>query len=253
AAQEYTPTRDFEAVVEVAEQAPVVAVVPHRRGEDGYFLCQVTPPAGPAPDRDLVADAGPLDLRLVCDTSASMDPGQRGHQNAIAAALLDALTPKDTFNLAACDVNADWAFDKPQPATPENVQKARTFLAGRVSLGWTDLDRAFDSALKQCGPRTQVVYLGDGIVTAGDANPQAFAERLKAMYQASGTTATLHAVALGSAFEPAVMKVIGGLGGGSFRRVTSEQPPVAVALELLGEMTRPPVRDLKVEFKGWKT
>jgi predicted Zn-dependent protease len=253
AAQEYTPTRDFEAVVEVAEQAPVVAVVPHRRGSDGYFLCTVTPPAGPAPDRDLVADAGPLDLRVVCDTSASMDPVQRGKQNGVAAALLDALTPKDTFNLATCDVNADWAFDKPQPATPENVQKARTILAGRVSLGWTDLDRAFDSALKQCGPRTQVVYLGDGIVTAGDANPQAFADRLRTMYKASGATATLHAVALGSAFEPAVMKAIGGLGGGSFRRVTSEQPPVAVALELLGEMTRPPVRDLKVEFPGWKT
>ncbi len=253
AAQEHTPTRDFEAVVEVAAQAPVVAVVPHRRGDDGYFLCTVTPPAGEAAGRDLIADAGPLDVRLVCDTSASMDPGQRGHQNAVAAAVLEALTPKDTFNLAACDVNADWAFAKPQPATAENVRAARTFLAGRVSLGWTDLDRAFESTLKQCGPKTQVVYLGDGIVTTGDANPQAFAERLKGMYKASGTGATFHAVALGSAFESVVMKAVGGLGGGSVRRVSSEQPPVVVALELLGEMTRPPVRDLRVEFKGWKT
>ncbi len=252
AAQEYTPARDFEAVVEVADQAPEVAVVPHRRGEDGYFLVQITPPAEKAADRDLVADTGPLHLTLVCDTSASMDPGQRANQNAVAAALLEALTPADTFNLAACDVAADWAFDKPQPATPANVQKARTFLAGRVSLGWTDLDRAFDAALKQCGPHGQVVYLGDGIVTTGDANPQAFADRLRAMYKASGTNATLHAVALGSAFEPVVLKTIGSLGGGSVRRVTNEQGPVPVALELLGEMTRPPVRDLKVDFKGWK-
>lgn len=253
AAQEHTPTRDFEAVVEVAEAAPVVTVVPHRRGTDGYFLCSVTPPAEVAPARDLVADAGPLDVRLVCDTSASMDPGQRGQQSAVAAALLESLTPNDTFNLAACDVNADWAFEKPQAATPENVQTARTFLAGRTSLGWTDLDRAFDSTLKQCGPKSQVVYLGDGIVTTGDANPQAFAERLKGMYKASGAAATFHAVALGSAFEPVVMKTIGSLGGGSVRRVTTEQTPVAVALELLGEMTKPPVRDLRVEFKGWQT
>ena len=253
AAQEHTPTRDFEAVVEVAEQAPVVTVVPHRRGADGYFLCQVTPPVEAAPARDLIADAGPLDVRLVCDTSASMDPSQRGHQSAVAAAVLESLTPKDTFNLAACDVNADWAFDRPQPATPEKVQQARTFLAGRTSLGWTDLDRAFDSTFKQCGQRSQVVYLGDGIITTGDANPQAFAERLKGMYTTSGVGATFHAVALGSAFEPVVMKTIGSLGGGSVRRVTTEQTPVAVALELLGEMTRPPVRDLRVEFKGWQT
>jgi predicted Zn-dependent protease len=252
-AQEHTPTKDFEVVVETADKVPEVVVVPHRRGSDGYFLVQVTPPAAAAAERDLVADGGPLQLLLVCDTSASIDSGQRAAQRAVAAALLEALTPKDTFNLACCDVNADWAFDKPQPATPENIGKAEGMLAGRVSLGWTDLDRAFDSAIKQAGPKAHVVYLGDGVVTTGDANPQAFAQRLKAMYQASGSSATFHAVALGSAFEPGVLKAIGSLGGGSTRRVTGEQGPAAVALELLGEMTGPPVRDLKVEFTGWKT
>src|SRR5947209_13468640 len=75
AAQEHTPTKDFEAVVEVADKTPEVVVVPHRRGDDGYFLVQVTPPAGAAADRELVADGNPLLVILVCDTSASMDPG----------------------------------------------------------------------------------------------------------------------------------------------------------------------------------
>ena len=253
AAQEYTPTKDFEAVIEVADAAPQVAVIPHRRGGDGYFLVQVTPPAPAAGERDLIASADPLNVVLVCDTSASMDPAQRNHQHALAAALLEALTPADTFNLGACDVNADWAFDRPQPATPENVAKARQFLVGRVSLGWTDLDKAFGSALKQVGAKGHVVYLGDGIVTTGDANPQSFVSRLAALYKASGTAATFHAVALGSAFEPGVMAAIGSLGGGSVRRVTAEQGPVPVALDLLGEITKPPVRDLRVEFRGWKT
>src|SRR5262245_50140939 len=252
-AQEHTPTKDFEVVVEVAAKTPEVVVIPHRRGEDGYFLMQVTPPAGAVAERELVADGNPLQLVLLCDTSASIDPTQRGAQGALAAALLEALTPKDTFNLGACDVHADWAFDKPVAATPQNIGKARAFLAGRVSLGWTDLDKAFDAALKQCGAKGQVVFLGDGIATTGDANPQAFAQRLKAAYQAGGSAATFHAVALGSAFEPGVMKAIASLGGGSVRRISGEQGPAAVALELLGEMTRPPVRDMKVEFTGWKT
>src|SRR5262249_54359944 len=207
-----------------------------RRGDDGYVLVQVTPPAGAAGQRELVGDGNPLPLLLVCDTSASMDPGQRSHQSALAAALLGALSPKDTFNLACCDVNTDWAFDKPQAATPQNLTKARNFLARRVSLGWTDLDKAFAAALQQAGPGAHVVYLGDGIVTPGDANPQSFADRLRAMYKGSGSAATFHAVALGSAFEPGVLNAVGSLGGGSVRRVGGDRGPADVALELLGEM-----------------
>ena len=162
---------------------------------------------------------------MLADTSASMDAGQRKTQTAFLAALLSALTPKDTFNLACCDVSADWAFDKPQPATPENLMRARNLLLARVSLGWTDLDRAFAEAFKQCGPKTQVVYLGDGVYNTYDADPQAFARRLRDAYQAAGTQATFHAVALGSSFEPGVMKAIGSLGGGSTRRVTAVTTP----------------------------
>ncbi|OWK43137.1 VIT domain-containing protein [Fimbriiglobus ruber] len=252
-AQEYTPIKDFEVVVDVAAAAPEVVVVPHRRGADGYFLAQVTPPAGDAAERDTLPDGNPLELVLVCDTSASVDPHQRSTQTALAASLLGALTPADTFNLATCDVAAEWVFDRTQPATPDNVRKATAFLAGRTSLGWTDLDTAFAAAFKQCGPKGHVVYLGDGISTTGDANPQALAARVQALYTANGTTAAVHTVALGSTFEPGVMRTLSRLGGGSFRRVTTEQGPTAVALELLGELTRPPVRDLKVEFRGWQT
>jgi predicted Zn-dependent protease len=253
AAQEHTPTKDFEAVVELADNAPEVAVVPHKRGSDGYFLVQVTPPAPAAAERELLGEAGPLNVVLLCDTSASMDPAQRNTQLSVTTAILEALTPADTFNLAACDVSPEWAFETPQSATADNVRSARNRLVGRASLGWTDLDKAFAAALKQVGPTGHVIYLGDGIVTTGDASPQGFAERLKALYAAADSQAACHAVALGSAFEPPVLKAVGGLGGGSVRRVTADQGPVAVALELLGEITKPPVRDVKVEFRGWKT
>ena len=43
-AQEYVPTRDFEVVVETAGRQPDVVLVPHRRGDDGYFMLELTPP-----------------------------------------------------------------------------------------------------------------------------------------------------------------------------------------------------------------
>ena len=50
----------------------------------------------------------------------------------------------------------------------------------RVSLGWTDLDKAFDAALTQAGSDGQVIYIGDGIVTTGDADAVEFTQALAA-------------------------------------------------------------------------
>ena len=44
-AQEYTPTRDLDVVVEIDRNAPEVTLIPHRRGDDGYFMALVAPPA----------------------------------------------------------------------------------------------------------------------------------------------------------------------------------------------------------------
>ena len=107
---------------------------------------------------------------------------------------------------------------------------------------------AFASAMKSSTPGTHVIYLGDGIVTTGDADPVAFAKRLQGLYD--GKSGTFHAVTFGSSYEPAALKAIAALGGGSVRRVSGEQGPQAVALELLGEIATPALRDLKVEFKG---
>ena len=283
-AQEYTPTQDFEVVVEVDGRQNEVVLVPHRRGEDGYFLVQLTPP-GPEGRwrRDLVADGEPLELLLVCDTSASMDVASRKLQAEVVAAILSALGPKDHVNLATCDVDCDWAFAQPAPADERNVERLRQFLAARVSLGWTNLDRALASALRQAGPKTQVVYIGDGIVTGYDpraisnesprtaieksprtavrgsdaalpdpvadpADPAAFAKRLRRLTE--GKPGTCHAVAVSSSFEPAVMKAIAAVGGGSLRQVSGSRGPQAVALDLLAEITEPALRDLRVEFRG---
>ena len=70
---------------------------------------------------------------------------------------------------------------RPAAADAKNIEMARQKLAARRSLGWTDLDKAMQSALAQCGPKTQVVYIGDGIVTTGDADPVAFVKRLRRM------------------------------------------------------------------------
>ncbi len=252
AAQEYTPAQDFEVRVDVDAQGRNVVLVPHRRGDDGYFLLLLTPPASADPDpRDLLPEGEPLELLLLADTSASMTARQRAVQGEFLTGLLGSLGARDTFNLAVCDVDCGWLFGAPVPATPENIAAVRDHLAGRPSLGWSDLDKAFASVLERSGPKTHVIYVGDGVPTTTDADPVAFANRLRRMYaQGRGT---FHAVSVGSTYESGVLAAIASLGGGSARCVDHPQKVGQAVRELLGEIARPPLRDLRVEFTGLRT
>ena len=251
-AQEYTPSRDFEVVVQVDRARPAVVLIPHRRGEDGYFMLQVMPPTAEVmPDREILPDGEPLDLLILADTSASIDATGREARDEFLAALLGALTPKDRFNLAVCDVDCQFAFPKSVPAEAANIDKARGMVSERASLGWTDLDRTFEAALKHCGPKTHVIYIGDAVPAGKDSDPVALAKRLRLLWK--GKPGTLHAVSVGSSFESVVLSAIASAGGGSTRQIGAEKGPRRVALELLGELAQGAVRDLKVELVGLQT
>ena len=88
--------------------------------------------------------------------------------------------------------------------------------------------------MAQADAKTHIVYIGDGSITTGDADPQAFVKRLEKLH--AGKAASLHCVAVGSTFEPAVLRGVAVLGGGSMRQISGEQTPQRVALELLGEL-----------------
>jgi hypothetical protein len=273
-AQSYSPIRDFEVVVETEPadggQHPAITFIPHRRGDDGYFLLQIEPPpeAG-AWQRDVLPSGEPLDLVIVADTSASLGAAERRVQGELVAALLGSLAPEDKFNLAVCDVDCTWLFEVPQSAAAEPIAAARQQLAQRRSLGWTNLDRMAESLAGRIGQGTQVIYLGDGIVTAAsrghlaprDAIPlaeradhmdgPAFVQRLQ--QQVGGKGATFHAIALGSSYDAAVLRGMASIGGGSLRQISGEVGPQQAAKDLLAEIARPSLRNIQLEFKGLRT
>ena len=271
-AQNHIPTRDFEVVVETEPPPSDVVLIPHRRGDDGYFVLQFMPPGNDGDwDRELLPNGEPLSLLVLADTSASMDEPQRRTQAEFLAALLSSLSPRDTFNVAGCDVNCDWAFESARAVEPDAIAKAREFVAKRRSLGWTDLGKAIESASrtgtsarregeldsedkktgKSARPTTHVIYLGDGIVTTGAKTPEEFAKSLSR--RVPDSSLVFHAVAIGSTYEWPVLKALGAIGGGSVRRLSGEQGPAKAARELLVELASPGLRDVKVTFEGLRT
>ncbi|MFT3879446.1 MAG: VIT and VWA domain-containing protein [Gemmatales bacterium] len=255
-AQEYVPTRDFEAVIELAATPSAVTMLPHRRGDDGYFLLRLAPPQNSAGwEREVVRDGPPLHVLILCDTSASIDKQQRGQQKAFVDALLGSLTAKDTFNLACFDVETDWAFAQQQSTDAKTISLAQTMLNNRRSMGWTDFEKAFSSAQKQAAqtPGTVILYLGDGIpAMSWGHDPKVLVDRLKSMV--SRDKAPVHAVALGSTHEPQTLRAMANLSGGSWRKIAADRGPALQARDLLQELTDPNLlRDLKVSFEGLQT
>ncbi|MEO2016574.1 MAG: hypothetical protein ABGZ53_19625, partial [Fuerstiella sp.] len=183
--------------------------------------------------------------------SASMSVEKRQQQQMFVASLLAALGPQDKFNLAVSDVECHWRFEDEVEPTKEAVADAIGWLDSRLSLGWTDLDRMTESVLGHCNDNTHVVYIGDGIVTARDADTQTFVNRLQRLVegQASGS---FHAISVGNNFESIVLKALARVGGGSVRQIGGEQTPQRIAFELLNEISQPGLRNLKVEFQGLK-
>jgi len=274
-AQAVTPDRDFEVVCELDGMKDDVVVVPHRRGDDGYLLLQLSPPGTvgnwqrnakqnrPNGADELVPDGDPLTLVLLCDTSGSIDRAKRKQQAEFVATVLSSLGEKDRFLLGAADVDVVWAT--PEPIAPGNsaLITVRDFLEKRVSLGWTNLDRTFEAALAKAPAGAHIVYIGDGIQTSGDRDAPAFVRRLKKLVEArraanasasggdQGET-MLHAVTIGNVQELVAMQGIAAAGGGSLRAIAGEQSPQVVARELLDEIARPGLRDVKIEFRGVK-
>lgn len=255
-AQEYVPTRDFEAVIELASHPMAVTMLPHRRGDDGYFLLRLAPPqASGGWERDIVRDGPPLNVLLLCDTSVSIDKNQRQQQKAFVDALLGSLSAKDTFNLACFDVETDWVFPQQQPADIRSITAAQTMLNTRRSMGWTDFEKAFASVQKQASQvaGTVVIYLGDGIpAMSWGHDPKVLCDKLKGMI--GRDKVPVHAVALGSTHEPMTLRAMANLSGGSWRKIAADRGPAMQARDLLQELTDPALlRDLKVSFAGITT
>jgi Vault protein inter-alpha-trypsin domain/von Willebrand factor type A domain len=242
--EDATPDRDFEASVRLGATAPLT-VIPHRRGEDGYFMLLLSPPAPEATD----AAPRPLDLLLLADTSGSVGPANRKTQADFIQALLALLGKRDHFRLATVDRGLTWLVEDQSAADDETIEAALELLDARPSLGWTDLDGALATALTAATKDTQIVYLGDGVGTKDPVDAGALAARIRRLTAPEGVVC--HAFSTGSSFESMVLDALAAHGGGTVRAVNSD--PARTAATFIEEISVPAVKDLTLSIEGVRT
>ncbi|HEX8248175.1 MAG TPA: marine proteobacterial sortase target protein [Pyrinomonadaceae bacterium] len=156
------PNKDFILRYDVAGKKIEDAVLLHRAEKGGYFTLILQPPDNVRPQ-----DATPKEIVFVLDTSGSMSgfPIEKAKESMKLA--LDGLNPQDTFNLITFAGDTHVLFDKPVPATAENLKKAQAFLESRQGGGGTEMMKAIVAALAPTDSQQHirvVCFMTDGYV-----------------------------------------------------------------------------------------
>ena len=173
--QNVRPDRDFDLYYSLSSDAVAVNLLSYKPfGEDGFFLLLVTPPVE-ATDQAIAKD-----VVLVMDMSGSMDGEKIVQAKAAADFVLDHLGKDDRFNIVAFSTATRLYSDRPVPAARRD--EGHAFVRSLQAVGSTDINRALLEALSgaDAGRPTVIIFLTDGLPTAGEVSPDRIVENVKA-------------------------------------------------------------------------
>ena len=165
-ARNVRPDRDFDLYYSISSDSIAVNLLSYKPfDEDGYFLLLVTPPV------EAEGEAVAKDVVLVLDTSGSMAGEKMDQAKAAARYVLDNLGERDRFNIVSFSTATHLFADRPVALT--QLTEGRAFIQKLQAAGSTDINRALLEAVYGADSErpTVVIFLTDGLPTAGETDP----------------------------------------------------------------------------------
>src|SRR5690606_26893265 len=206
-------------------------------GREHYLLMVLPPTDGTA------VTPVPREMVLVIDTSGSMHGVSIEQAKQALLLALGDLRPEDRFNVIQFNSYAEALFDTSVAATPENVARARDWVARLTANGGTEMRAALERALAAAAPEThlkQVVFITDGSVGNEAGLFSLIEERLGA--------ARLFTVGIGSAPNAWLMRKAAEAGRGSFTFVGALHEVSGKMARLFEKLRLPQVTDIRVSW-----
>lgn len=184
AGQEFGPgtdiSRDLDLYYSTSDKAIGLNLLTYRPNteEDGYFVALISPRAE-IPKDEVIAKR----ITFVMDTSGSMMGDRIKLARDSLKYCVTRLNPRDEFNVIRFSTDVESLFDKPQPASPENVKKATEFVSNLEAMGGTAIDEAMQRALKDAQGKGDkphlVMFITDGHPTIGETEEPNIAKHTK--------------------------------------------------------------------------
>lgn len=177
------PTSDFRLFYDAKPQGIAASVVSYRpeADESGYFLLLASPEINTANEKPL-----PKTVVLVADRSGSMTGKKLEQAKGAMRFVLNNLNEGDTFNLVAYDSSISTFEPELQRYDDESREAALGFVEGLYAGGSTNIAGALERTLEMLTDSSRpsyVVFLTDGIPTAGETSEAKIVDRAAKLNQ----------------------------------------------------------------------
>lgn len=187
---------------------------------------------------------GAHDYVIVVDSSQSMVGERFARATRLVAGMLSEMDRRDRFTVLACDyecrsIDGTGAMVRSFRSPTATEVRGVTEWLGRIEpAGASDLGailraaaQAAGSSVRQPGRRVHVVYVGDGVATAGHRRAGALAEQAREV--ASREQVSITTVGIGTDADTVALSAIARAGGGHFVPFVPGEHTGATALSVL--------------------
>jgi Ca-activated chloride channel homolog len=241
------PSSDFRLVYTVAEGALGATVLSYRPtdGEDGYFLLLASPQVKPIDARPL-----PKTVVFVIDRSGSMAGKKMEQARNALQSVLNNLRDDDTFNIIAYDDRIEAFKPELQRYSSTTRAEAERFVANIREGGSTNIDGALKAGLAMIPDDSKpnyVIFLTDGLPTAGETNELRIAENARI-----GNRSHVRIFSFGVGFDvnARLLDRLSGGNSGTSEYVRPDENLETHVGAFYSKITRPAFASLAIEISG---
>lgn len=236
------PNKDFVLRYAVAGEQPTMALLPYSEsGSGGYFMLMIQP----ALDREM-EKAPPRELVFLIDISGSMSGAPTAQVKRTLQEFFKRSKPDDTLQVITFAGSADKLFEKPVPATPENVNRALNYTDGYQAGGGTEMLKGIRMVLDEPPDPERariVVLLTDGYI--GNE-----AQIIEAVGKHAGERLRFWAIGIGSSPNRFLIDGVAKQGGGMGKVLDLNADPSELVGEIVSRIHKAQLADISIDWNG---
>lgn len=245
-----SPEGDFRLLYTLEKGQVGAAVLSYRPDgdEDGYFLVLASPGFTRA-DRKPAAKT----VIFVIDKSGSMSGKKIEQAREAAKFVIRNLNEGDTFNIIAYDDQVESFKPEPQGYDKDSRQEAEAFVGNIRAGGSTNIDQALTQAMDMIQDQDRpsyVLFLTDGLPTAGEQNEMKIAEHVQKVNDAG---ARLINFGVGFDVNARLLDRLATGNGGISEYVKPDADIEAAVARFSGRLTAPVLSGIEMNLADVKT
>ena len=214
-------------------------------GEDGYFMLLASPGFARPDTKPL-----PKSILFVLDKSGSMAGRKIEQARSALRFVMNNLNEGDTFNIITYDDRVDPYKPELQGYNKESRDAALSWIDSIHAGGSTNIDGALHTAMSMVTDNkrpTYILFLTDGLPTAGETNELRLAENIKAANKAN---ARIIVFGVGFDVNARLLDRISHGNGGVSEYVHPDQDIESSVARLYSRIAAPVLADVKVLIDG---